>query len=157
MLLPNSFLQFLFGQVFEEYDPTIEDSYRKNVYINEKPHLLQIIDTAGQDVHSALREQRIAEAHGFLVVYSIASRVSFDRVIEFTNQICQRKGTTFPSRRCALVGTKSDLASDREVSTEEGSKRASKLGYAFTETSAVLNLGIRETFLGAASSILDQG
>ena len=157
MLLPNSFLQFLYGWVIEGYDPTIEDSYRKNVYINKKPHLLQIIDTAGQDVYSALREQRIAEAHGFLVVYSIASRVSFDRVIEFTNQICQCKGTTFPSRRCTLVGTKSDLAGDREVSTEEGSKRASKLGYTFTETSAVSNLGIRETFLGAASSILDQG
>lgn len=143
--------------MFEGYDPTIEDSYRKNVYINEKPHCLQIIDTAGQDAHSALREQRIAEADAFLVVYSITSRASFDRVTEFTNQICRSRGENFPSRCCTLVGTKSDLVDDREVSTEEGSERAGELGYVFTETSAVSNQGIKETFLGAVSAILSGG
>jgi GTPase KRas len=33
----------------EEYDPTIEDSYRKMVKIKEIPTLLQILDTAGRE------------------------------------------------------------------------------------------------------------
>ena len=31
----------------DEYDPTIEDSYRKQVQIDNKPALLDILDTAG--------------------------------------------------------------------------------------------------------------
>ena len=33
----------------EEYDPTIEDSYRKQVVIDGETCLLDILDTAGQE------------------------------------------------------------------------------------------------------------
>ena len=33
-----------------EYDPTIEDSYRKQCVIDEEVALLDILDTAGQEV-----------------------------------------------------------------------------------------------------------
>lgn len=32
----------------ETYDPTIEDSYRKQVVIDDKPCVLEVLDTAGQ-------------------------------------------------------------------------------------------------------------
>ena len=34
----------------DEYDPTIEDSYRKQCVIDEEVALLDILDTAGQEV-----------------------------------------------------------------------------------------------------------
>ena len=34
----------------DEYDPTIEDSYRKQVVIDGETCLLDILDTAGQEV-----------------------------------------------------------------------------------------------------------
>ena len=37
----------------DEYDPTIEDSYRKQVTIDEETCLLDILDTAGQEEYSA--------------------------------------------------------------------------------------------------------
>ena len=37
----------------DEYDPTIEDSYRKQVVIDGETCLLDILDTAGQEVSPA--------------------------------------------------------------------------------------------------------
>lgn len=37
----------------EEYDPTIEDSYRKQCVIDDEVAVLDILDTAGQEVRSA--------------------------------------------------------------------------------------------------------
>ena len=38
----------------EEYDPTIEDSYRKQCVIDDEVAVLDILDTAGQEVRSSL-------------------------------------------------------------------------------------------------------
>ena len=37
------------------YDPTIEDSYRKQCVIDEEVALLDVLDTAGQEEYSAMR------------------------------------------------------------------------------------------------------
>lgn len=83
----------------DEYDPTIEDSYRKQCVIDEEVALLDILDTAGQEVaallgadlfrffqvftrvarqppqeYSAMREQYMRTGEGFLLVFSIADR-----------------------------------------------------------------------------------
>ena len=39
----------------DEYDPTIEDSYRKQVVVDDETCLLDILDTAGQEEYSAMR------------------------------------------------------------------------------------------------------
>lgn len=39
------------------YDPTIEDSYRKQCIIDEEVALLDVLDTAGQEEYGAMREQ----------------------------------------------------------------------------------------------------
>ena len=43
-------LQFIQGQFVADYDPTIEDAYRKHVHIDDNPLLLDVLDTAGQEV-----------------------------------------------------------------------------------------------------------
>ena len=39
--------------------------------------MLDILDTAGQEEYSSVREQYITTADGFLIVYSITDRSSF--------------------------------------------------------------------------------
>jgi hypothetical protein len=48
----------------EEYDPTIEDSYRKNLVVDESPYELDLLDTAGQEEYSAMRDSYMAEGEG---------------------------------------------------------------------------------------------
>lgn len=50
-------IQLIQNHFVDEYDPTIEDSYRKQVTIDEETCLLDILDTAGQEEYSAMRDQ----------------------------------------------------------------------------------------------------
>ncbi|KAJ8298711.1 hypothetical protein KUTeg_022771 [Tegillarca granosa] len=45
-------IQLIQNHFVEEYDPTIEDSYRKQVVIDGETCLLDILDTAGQEEYS---------------------------------------------------------------------------------------------------------
>lgn len=50
-------IRLITGTYEANYDPTIEDSYRKQVSIDDEPALLDILDTAGQEEYSALQDQ----------------------------------------------------------------------------------------------------
>ena len=40
-------VQFVQGIFIEKYDPTIEDSYQKQVEVDNEVYMLEILDTAG--------------------------------------------------------------------------------------------------------------
>ncbi|KEY73925.1 hypothetical protein S7711_07767 [Stachybotrys chartarum IBT 7711] len=124
----------------ETYDPTIEDSYRKQVVIDGEPCMLEILDTAGQEEYTALRAQWIRDGEAFLLVYSISSRSSFSRVQMFHKQILRITEEAAPFASLGppimLVGNKSDRVTEREVSTQEGHALAQELGMSFVEVSA---------------------
>lgn len=69
------------------YDPTIEDSYRKSVVLDGEQCVVEILDTAGQEEYTALRDQWIRDGEAFVLVYNIWSRSSFTRITRFHNQI----------------------------------------------------------------------
>ena len=47
-------VQFVQGIFVEKYDPTIEDSYRKQVEVDGQQCMLEILDTAGTVSHQLL-------------------------------------------------------------------------------------------------------
>ncbi|KAI8339926.1 ras-like protein 1 [Chlamydoabsidia padenii] len=137
-------IQFIQSHFVDEYDPTIEDSYRKQCVIDEETALLDVLDTAGQEEYSAMREQYMRNGEGFLLVYSITSRMSFEEITTFYQQICRVKDRDyFPM---VLVANKSDLESDRQVSTQEGRDLAKDFGCQFIETSAKQRINVDEAF-----------
>ena len=64
----------------EHYDPTIEDSYRKQIKVDGIPATVDIVDTAGQEEFNAMRDSWIRNGKGFLLVYSITNRGSFEEL-----------------------------------------------------------------------------
>ena len=48
----------------EEYDPTIEDSYRVQAVIDDKHAMLNIMDTAGQDEFKTLQDGWMRDGDG---------------------------------------------------------------------------------------------
>ncbi|KAH9478342.1 Ras-like protein [Psilocybe cubensis] len=81
-------------------------------------------------------EEEMPSCDGYIILYSIASRSSFQEVSRICRQI-PLNGRQDPNLMLILAGTKSDLKSSRQVSTEEGLALAKELGCeAFFETSA---------------------
>lgn len=92
--------------------------------IDEEVALLDVLDTAGQEEYSAMREQYMRTGEGFLLVYSITSRQSFEEIVTFQQQILRVKDKDyFP---IIVVGNKCDLESERQVSTEGSSQHNPK-------------------------------
>ncbi|KAG1142349.1 hypothetical protein G6F37_007557 [Rhizopus arrhizus] len=144
-------IQFIQSHFVDEYDPTIEDSYRKQCVIDSETALLDVLDTAGQEEYSAMREQYMRNGEGFLLVYSITSRMSFDEISTFYQQICRVKDRDyFPM---VLVGNKCDLESDRQVSSQEGKDLAKQFGCQFIETSAKQKINVEEAFFEVVKDI----
>ncbi|MFW9890076.1 MAG: Rab family GTPase, partial [Candidatus Thorarchaeota archaeon] len=115
------------------------------------PVILTAIDLGGQEDFSKLRTQYYRGAHYAIMVYDIANRDSFDHIPVWihalvTNVVLRDK-QTFP---CMLVGNKSDMNSQREVTTVEGRLLANSRSWPFYEASAKSGDNVREIFLRIA-------
>eukprot|EP01124_Arcella_intermedia_P002199 TRINITY_DN11204_c0_g1_i3.p1 TRINITY_DN11204_c0_g1~~TRINITY_DN11204_c0_g1_i3.p1 ORF type:complete len:191 (+),score=30.03 TRINITY_DN11204_c0_g1_i3:26-598(+) len=138
-----------------EYDPTIEDSYRKQVAIDGETCILDILDTAGQEQYSAMRDMYMRGGQGFVLAYSITSRLSFGEVSGvFHDQILRAKDAD--QVPMVLVGNKSDLEAQREVSQEEGERLAKQWGIPFFESSALTRTNVDEVFFSVVREIRKQ-
>ena len=144
-------IQLCANHFVEEYDPTIEDSYRKQVVIDEKPCLIEILDTAGQEEFTALRDQWIRDSEGFLIIYSIISRSSFEHVNSIMASIHRAKDED--NNVVMVVGNKCDLEHKREVSYVEGKRTADMMRAMFRETSAKTRENVEEAFYDAIRAI----
>lgn len=112
--------------------------------IDEEVALLDVLDTAGQEEYSAMREQYMRTGEGFLLVYSINNRQSFEEIRIFQQQILRVKDKDyFP---IIVVGNKCDLIEEREVSTREGQELANSFGCQFMETSAKSRINVEASF-----------
>lgn len=137
-------IQFIQSHFVQDYDPTIEDSYRKQCVIDDRVAHLDILDTAGQEEFSAMREQYMRTGEGFLLVFSVTDRSSFDEIFKFQVQILRVKDKDdFPM---ILVGNKSDLENERTVTNAEASDLAKKMKVGYTETSAKLRTNVESSF-----------
>ncbi|XP_015514622.1 ras-like protein 2 [Neodiprion pinetum] len=137
-------IQFIQSYFVTDYDPTIEDSYTKQCVIDDTPAKLDILDTAGQEEFSAMREQYMRSGEGFLLVFSVADHSSFDEMFKFHRQILRVKDRDeFPM---LMVGNKADLDHQRTVSMEEAQNLARQLKIPYIECSAKLRMNVDQAF-----------
>jgi len=139
----------------DEYDPTIEDSYRKQVIIDEVPAVLDILDTAGQEEFLSMQDSWIRDGKGFLLVYNITSRSTFDEIAPIYDKILKSKDSA-EQTPIVLVGNKCDLSEKREVESQEGQELAKKWGCPFFETSAKLKINNESCFLELVRQVRKQ-
>lgn len=144
-------IQLIQSHFVDEYDPTIEDSYRKQCVVDGQQVILDILDTAGQEEYLAMREQYMRTGEGFLLVYAINSRNSLDELLVFYEQIQRVKDSD--NVPVLVVGNKSDLEIERQVSYEEGLAFAKSLGCPFLEASAKQRINVEESFYGLVRNI----
>eukprot|EP00456_Euglypha_rotunda_P082405 TRINITY_DN810_c0_g2_i5.p1 TRINITY_DN810_c0_g2~~TRINITY_DN810_c0_g2_i5.p1 ORF type:complete len:192 (-),score=45.99 TRINITY_DN810_c0_g2_i5:92-667(-) len=138
----------------DEYDPTIEDSYRKQVMIDDETALLDILDTAGQEEFSSMQDQWMRDGKGFLLVYNITSRPTFDEVSILYDKILRTKDTD--KVPVVLAGNKADLKDERQVEYNDGANLAKQWNCPFFETSAKIKLNNEACFFELVREIRKQ-
>ncbi len=70
-----------------------EDAYRIDADIDGEVVGLDILDTAGQEVFSAVRDRYMRDGEGFLLVYSLIERNTFVAMSKISEQIKRVKDT----------------------------------------------------------------
>ncbi|KAI9588173.1 hypothetical protein GQX74_004019 [Glossina fuscipes] len=137
-------VQFVQGIFVEKYDPTIEDSYRKQVEVDGQQCMLEILDTAGTEQFTAMRDLYMKNGQGFVLVYSITAQSTFNDLQDLREQILRVKDTD--DVPMVLVGNKCDLEDERVVGKELGKSLANQFNCAFMETSAKAKVNVVDIF-----------
>jgi len=140
-------IQFIENHFVESYYPTIEATFSKSVNYKGVEYECDIIDTAGQDEYSILNSKYAIGIHGYVLVYSVTSRNSFDMI-----QIVYDKIINFCGMNdipCVIVGSKIDLQAgpiSRQVLSKEGEELAKVNKAAWVETSAKNDVNVDKVF-----------
>jgi len=146
-------VQFVQGIFVEKYDPTIEDSYRKLVEVDGAQYMLEILDTAGTDQFTAMRDMYVKNGHGFVLAYSIIAQSTFNDIPDLHQLIVRVKDTE--KVPMVLVGNKCDLTDQRVITTEQGEALAQKFNCRFIEASAMTKINVDQIFQDLVRQIRD--
>jgi len=122
-------VRFVMNIFVQQYDPSVEDTYRKIHTFADTKVLFNILDTAGPT--TPLRHAFVRNSPAAVFVFSITDRKSFEHVHHYKNEFSLEI-----YHGCILVGNKCDLADQRQVSQEEAEELAVTLGGVYIETSA---------------------
>ncbi|KAJ3444394.1 ras-like protein [Anaeramoeba flamelloides] len=139
-------IRYLQGKFIEDYDPTIEENYRKMVIVDDKACMLEILDTAGQEEYRTVRDKYLKEGEGFLVVFSVISQSSLQEAREFHTAIRQAKNAG--DTPTVTLGNKADLTDERQIEGETGEELAKEFSSKYFDTSALTGLNVTEAFEG---------
>ncbi|TPX61504.1 hypothetical protein PhCBS80983_g01075 [Powellomyces hirtus] len=128
-----------------DYDPTIEENYRKHITVDNSNTTVNIIDTAGQHEYTALRDQHLKDGKGFLLVFACNDRATWEEIKQLRDQILKLKDT----KRVPLVvcGNKCDLPEEQlEVDDNAVTSFCSTSKIPYLKTSAKENINVTESF-----------
>ena len=114
---------------------------------------LQIWDTAGQERYRSITSAYYKGSKGCFLVYDITSAQSFENIEKWYEEIIK---TVDKDLSIILVGTKSDLENERQVTVEMGQDKAKNLNCPFFETSALNNTYIDTVFTTISEDIYNR-
>ena len=124
----------------------------KTIKINEQSIKFDIWDTAGQERFRALAKIFYKDAKVIILVYDIISKESFECLKKYWYKESSENST---ADIFFVVGNKSDLYENEQVSDEEGKKFAKEINAIFKLTSALSNTGIDRLFETIGKKILN--
>lgn len=145
------------------------DFLSKTMYLEDRTVRLQLWDTAGQERFRSLIPSYIRDSTVAVVVYDITSKFfvdfghrldssmslyifidanSFHQTSKWIDDVRTERGSDVI---IMLVGNKTDLSDKRQVSTEEGERKAKELNVMFIETSAKAGYNVKQVTLTHSS------
>ena len=142
--------------IFEDdYNATIGfEFFTFNIKLQETIIKLQIWDTCGQELYRSLITNFYRNASLAIVVYAVNTLESFKNLEIWFRELRTHSG---PDIKIFLVGNKTDLVSERVISTKQGEEYA-KLNHVnkFIEASAKEGINTQNTFIDIAKLLFEE-
>jgi small GTP-binding protein len=143
---------FATGKFDRNYIPTLGvNILTKDVNFKNVKVTLVIWDLAGQGFMDSVRAQYYTGAQAAIMVYDITEEKTLTGIANWNNE-CGKLAPTLLLK--TVVGNKIDLASERRVATDDGSKFAKKINAQFFETSALSGKNVEPMFNTCAWDML---
>ena len=146
----TSIINSLLGQKFvDEYEPSIGvDFFSKTIKFQGKIIKLQIWDSAGQEKFKSLIPNYIRGASLVFLVFDITNKNSFNNLPNWIKFI-----TNIENTNIVLVGNKTDLETQRQVTKEEAKKFSDENNYELFEVSAKTGNGLYDMLFCSVANL----
>ena len=126
----------------------------KTVELNDEQSIkFDVWDTAGQEKFRALAKIFYKDAKAIVLVYDITNRSSFEQLQNYWFKEIEENSLS--DAILVIVGNKSDLYENEQVSDKEGQKFADEKNAIFKRTSALSNRNIDSLFKDIAKKYFD--
>ncbi|KAK6631204.1 Ras- protein Rab6 [Polyplax serrata] len=143
--------RFMYDSFDNTYQATIGiDFLSKTMYLEDRTVRLQLWDTAGQERFRSLIPSYIRDSTVAVVVYDITNANSFHQTSKWIDDVRTERGSDVI---IMLVGNKTDLSDKRQVSSDDGAKKAKELNVMFIETSAKAGYNVKQLFRRVAAAL----
>ena len=127
-------MRYVQGFFQHDYKSTVGTQIMsKEVYVKGVTVKLSIWDIGGQEKFDTLAPAYYKGAAGGLAVFDLTRRETFDNVPKWISRVQKYASLNSP---IIIVGNKSDLIDERQVSLDEAMELADKLGFPYVEASA---------------------
>jgi len=146
-------LRYTTGKFREYYTPTLGADFSiKNMQFDQNTVKLQIWDLGSQDFLETVRSGYYQGARCVIFMYDVTRPDTLEELWKWKKEAdAHLKGAVY-----MVVGNKTDLEKERQVSAEEGAEFAKKFLADYHETSVKLNAGVDDTFTMIAKKIINE-
>ncbi|CAD8098758.1 unnamed protein product [Paramecium sonneborni] len=124
------------------------------IMLEDQSIQLQIWDTAGSETYRSITRSYYRSTAGVIIVYDITNKESFKNVSQWFEDVKEHGNN--PQMTFTIVGNKSDLEADRQVSKGEAITFARNNDMEFIEVSALIGNYVEDVFLKTAKQILEK-
>ncbi|KAJ7168622.1 ras family-domain-containing protein [Mycena filopes] len=147
-------VRFAFDILLSNWEPIVEETYHKQFVVDDRMCVVRVMDMVRTEGYTT-PETWFQPADGFLLMYSIGSRSTFDAVeswLETAKRVSHRAEPV-----CMLIGSRADWTaeSERAVMREEGEAKARRLGCDFMEVCAA-DENVEEAFVGVVRRLRER-
>lgn len=129
-------VRFLTKRYIGEYDHQSDTRYKNEILVDGDPVIFELLDTCPKNLDDLPPQETMTWADGFVLVYAITDRTSFNYVKRILQHIQDMKSNHGKEVPLALLGNKGDMVHLRQVSSEEGEILAKDFDCNFGEVAA---------------------
>ncbi|KAJ6250925.1 ras-like protein [Anaeramoeba flamelloides] len=146
-------IRFLRDMFIDKYDPTIEESFRKDIMIDEQAVTLEIMDTVGQEENRIISDRYLRKQDGFAFVLSLTSKLTVGEAKRAFLNIRRLKNED--NIVGVLIANKCDISEEeRTVSSDVSKDLAKEFNVPYVECSAKTGENVHDSFYIIVRQIL---